>query len=419
MNQANTLYSYRQSIHPYRLVLLVFLIGLGSQFSSAAKPKTYNLDYYLTLLPGENKITVTISIDDAKLVKLIKFRTKKQHGEFEGDGTLSKEEGYLHWEPGSGKQSVSYDVTVNHKKGKDSYDALMTDDWAIFRGDDIIPAATVRSVKKAKAEANLHFTLPESWTQVDTGWQSSSKTSFKIDNPERSFDRPVGWIIAGKLGTRRDFLSGTELSISAPVQQSMRRMDALTLINQVWPDIKQAFQSLPPKVLIVGAGNPMWRGGLSSPNSFFMHADRPIVSENGTSTLLHELTHVITRIRGKKYSDWISEGLAEFYSIELMRRSGAMNEARHKRVLKSLTRWSKDVTTLRLRKSTGPVTARSVLLFYALDKEIRERSRNQYSIDDVTRALTKKRTVSLRTLRQTTAALIGGESESLQSHILK
>ena len=44
-----------------------------------------------------------------------------------------------------------------------------------------------------------------------------------------------------------------------------------------------------PRLLIVSAGDPMWRGGLSGPSSMFLHSDRPLISENRTSTLLHEL----------------------------------------------------------------------------------------------------------------------------------
>lgn len=42
------------------------------------------------------------------------------------------------------------------------------------------------------------------------------------------------------------------------------------------------------------------------------------ISENATSTLFHELSHVITRISAEDRSDWIAEGLAEFYSVELV-----------------------------------------------------------------------------------------------------
>ena len=39
---------------------------------------------------------------------------------------------------------------------------------------------------------------------------------------------------------------------------------------------------------------------------------------------MHELTHAVTRIRGARNEDWIAEGLAEFYSIELPRRAGLL-----------------------------------------------------------------------------------------------
>ncbi len=103
-------------------------------------------------------------------------------------------------------------------------------------------------------------------------------------------------------------------------------MDILTLLTFVWPEVQSVFPRDPKKLLIVGAGDPMWRGGLSGPNSLYMHADRPLVSENGTSSLVHELVHVFSRISDADRSDWISEGLAEYYAIELMRRAGGMSE---------------------------------------------------------------------------------------------
>src|SRR5690606_26023869 len=110
--------------------------------------------------------------------------------------------------------------------------------------------------------------------------------------------------------------------------EGMRRMDVLTLLTFTWPELRAVFPRDPDKLLIVGAGDPMWRGGLSAGNSLYMHADRPLVSENGTSSLLHELVHVVGRIYGKERSDWISEGLAEYYAIELLRRAGGLSDDR-------------------------------------------------------------------------------------------
>ena len=106
-----------------------------------------------------------------------------------------------------------------------------------------------------------------------------------------------------------------------------------------------------------------------------MHADRPLVSENGTSSLVHELVHVFSRIKDTDRSDWISEGLAEYYAIEVVRRAGGMSEDRYQAVREHLIKWSRKVDSLRTEHSTGPITARAVLLLQDLDKEIRQRSR--------------------------------------------
>jgi predicted metalloprotease with PDZ domain len=167
----------------------------------------------------------------------------------------------------------------------------------------------------------------------------------------------------------------------------------------------------------------MWRGGLSASNSLFLHSDRPLVSENGTSPLLHELTHMVTRISGASTAntndDWIAEGLAEFYSFELLYRADGMTKSRRSKIIKNLAKWGAEVKHLRKSKSTGPVTARAVVLLDELDKEIRKRSNNKYSIDDVTRDLMKTRKVSLDDLHNSVEKLIGPKIDALNSSLLK
>lgn len=383
----------------------------------------YGVHYLFSPRPEDDLVQVEIQLRNSKLLKSISFRhDKERHLNFRGDGKVKRYKSSVRWEPAQGDEhdivSLYFEAKVSNERGKGGFDARMNADWAIFRGDKIIPTAKVRSKKGSRSVSTLEFNLPEEWTSVDTGWKKARNWVFLIDNPERRFDRPTGWIIAGKLGIRRDFLEGSELSIGAPQGSQAQRMNALALINLVWPEVQRAFRQLPPKILIVSAGDPMWRGGLSSPNSFYVHADRPLISENGTSTLLHELAHVITRIRGGSQSDWISEGLAEYYSIELMLRAGAMNAARHDRVLRSLARWSAKVTSLRTKSSSGPITARAVLLFHELDQELRQESLGQYSIDDVTRALMKERKVSNKKLRSIVEELLGKPSKTLSTSLL-
>ncbi|MOA19476.1 hypothetical protein D3C78_1398580 [compost metagenome] len=196
-------------------------------------------------------------------------------------------------------------------------------------------------------------------------------------------------------------------------------MDILTLLTFIWPHAQAVFPREPAKLLIVGAGDPMWRGGLSAPNSLYMHRDRPLVSENGTSSLVHELVHVFSRISDTDRSDWITEGIAEYYAIELMRRAGGLSEDRYQKVREQLTRWSRKVTSLRGEQASGPVTARAVLLLQDLDAEIRQASGNRHSLDDVTRGLMRLDKASTRDFVQVSENLLGGPSKVLDTRLLR
>ena len=193
-------------------------------------------------------------------------------------------------------------------------------------------------------------------------------------DPKRRFDRPVGWIIAGEVGTRREWIAGCEFSVAGPKGERVRRNDMIAFANVALPQLQRAFGALPPKLLVVSAGDPMWRGGLSGPRSLFLHADRPLVSENGTSSLMHELFHAVTRIRGARGDDWIAEGLAEYYSIELPRRAGLLSASRFEKALAWMERFSRGVDRLRARRADARITARAVLLLHELDREIQARS---------------------------------------------
>jgi predicted metalloprotease with PDZ domain len=321
--------------------------------------------------------------------------------------------------PGKGKASLTYRVRISHPRGDGRFDARMTPDWALLRGDDLVPAATLDMVDGTELVSRLEFELPKGWKSVETGWTRVGKNRFRIDNPERLFDRPTGWIIAGKLGSRRATLGNTDITVSAPVGEQMRRMDILTLMTYIWPYAREVFPREPGKLLIVGANDPMWRGGLSGPNSLFMHSARPLVSENGTSSLVHELVHVLSRIDDTDRSDWITEGVAEYYAIELLRRSGGLGDDRYESVRKHLRQWSRKVDSLRGEHATGPVTARAVLLMQDLDKEIRLRTDGKHSMDDVTRALMRLDKASTRDFIEISENLMGGASDVLDSKLLR
>jgi predicted metalloprotease with PDZ domain len=413
-----------KSLKLFPCCLSLVLLCTVAQGAEPQAKNTYQLDYLVKFVPEREGASVQISIDNGALLrKMIFDNSDGIYSDIHANGKLTIKSKKVTWELPAKDAQLTYFVKLTHERSTGKFDSRVTKDWALFRGDDLIPAAETFELSGAHAVAKLEFILPEGWPSVETGWPRQKGNVFIIDNPERLFDRPTGWMIAGKMGTRRATIKKTSIAVSAPAGEGMRRMDALTFFNFVWPEANSAFNVAPKIILVVGADDPMWRGGLSAPNSLFLHSDRPLVSENGTSPLLHELTHILTRIRGattaKTNDDWIAEGLAEFYSFELLYRADGMTKARRSKIIKNLADWGSEVEHLRASKSTGPVTARAVVLIDELDKEIRKRSNNKHNIDDVTQQLMVTRKVSLNDLRKAVEKLIGPKIDTLNSPLLK
>lgn len=402
-----------------QLLLSTVLLTLSAPLWAAKK---VDLDYQVRFLPESDQAEVNVVLEKGDGVRSLRFDLgdKGYYSDFKASGTWNQEDpGHGTWVPGKGKASLSYKVRISHPRGDGRFDARMTPDWALLRGDDLVPAARLDMVEGVDLVARLQFELPSGWQSVETGWPRIGKNRFRIDNPERMLDRPTGWILAGKLGSRRVTLGTTDVTVSAPVGEGMRRMDILTMLTFVWPHAQEVFPREPGKLLIVGANDPMWRGGLSAPNSFFMHSGRPMVSENGTSSLVHELVHVLSRISDTDRSDWISEGVAEYYAIELLRRAGGLGDDRYEAIRGQLRQWSKKVDSLRGEHASGAITARAVLLLQDLDKEIRLRTDGKHSMDDVARGLMRLDKASTKDFIEITENIMGGASDVLDTKLLR
>lgn len=405
-----------------RRIIAGLILSLVAAAAPAQQRDSFDLEYVVSLRQATRDALVEVRLGDGGAVKRLRFELKPgRQSDPKADGSLVEKDGAWTWEPPARGGTLRLVAKIDHERRGNGYDAYMGRRWAVFRGDDLVPAFRARLAKGAQSRATLRFVLPPGWDNADTGWpHGPDKQHFLIDNPERRFDRPVGWMIVGDLGTRRERVGPTEIAVAAPKGAGLHRMDVMTFLTFVWPEFEHAFGSLPPKILLVGAGEPMWRGGLSAPNSLFLHAERPLVSENGTSTLLHELVHVATRIRGqRREDDWIAEGLAEYYAIELMHRAGGMTDARREIVRASLERWSDDVKTLLARRSTGAVTARAALLFEDIDREIRAASGGKRDLDDAVRGLVRRRDVSLAELRVAVEKAAGRPVKALDTPLLR
>ena len=403
----------------FRFVLYCLLISPGFLFAAS---KRFEVDYHVGFLPAEGLATVRIEVrpDSGRVVSLDLRMDAERYLDVQGDGEIVRAGERVAWTVPDDGGELRYRYRIDKRRRDGGFDARITPDWTLVRLDHLVPPLRARLTRDTDARARLFVDLPPGWSNVDTQYlRSRDGASFVIVDPRQRFDRPTGWLIAGDVGTRREQIHGMEVSVGAPKGDPMRRNEYIAFINIVAPEMLAAFDSLPKKMLIVGAGDPMWRGGLSGPRSLYLHSERPILSENGTSTLIHELVHVVTRVRGEVGDDWIAEGLAEFYSIELMRRSGLLTEARADKAFDWMRNHGKAIKTLHAERSFGPRTARAVTMFRALDAEIRQRTRDAQSLDDLVRALMAlKRRIATTDLRGSVQTLTGQPSEVLQTSLL-
>ncbi|HWK75954.1 MAG TPA: hypothetical protein VNQ81_16880 [Povalibacter sp.] len=391
------------------------LFGLAFLAPASAEAATYEARYRAQVLPEAGKVHVELKLTGTKLPSKIVLRIDPhRHLSFASTDPFEVKDSQVTWRPRGKFSRLSYDFVVNHERSPGRYDSLMTKDWALFRGDKLVPRATVTSVKGLEARTTLEFVLPETWTAI-TPYAPASNGALPIDDPKRRFDRPTGWMLVGKLGNRGERIAGIQTIVAAPAGDSVRRQDMLSFLNWNLPQLANVFATFPKRLLIVSAGDPMWRGGLSGPGSLFLHADRPLISENRTSTLLHELVHVAMGIRGDHESDWIVEGFAEFYSIETLRRSGGISKQRYEEAMQRLGDWGKRTPDLFAKRSSGAQTARAVVVLKEADQEIRKLTQGRASLDDVAGELAKRRgEVSLELLQSIAKQVAGKPLQSLE-----
>jgi hypothetical protein len=400
---------------------VIVALSWSSAGFAQSESRHYGLRYDLTLKPADDRAQVSLTVDERVKGNIWSWRFRidpQRHEAFAGDGKIEADGEYVTWTPPEAGGRLSFRVAVSHRRANGRFDARMTDEWAIFRGDDLFPAAETFQHDDAEADATLRVHLPERWSFV-AAYSETSDNVYEIEHAHRSFDRPTGWMAAGRLGVRRERIAGTRVVVAGPMNQGVRRMDILALLNWNLPEVRKLAPDMSERLVIVSAGDPMWRGGLSGPGSLYIHADRPLLSENGTSTLIHELVHVANGLKAENKGDWIVEGLAEYYSLKLMWRSDTITDSRYRAVFRRLERWGLDAERLDVDRSSGPVTARAVGVMRKLDHEIHNKTDEKKSLDDVMRQLmTTGQRVTLDRFQAAVVAVMGEPADALSDEQL-
>ena len=402
-------------------ILLTCLFGCSacgaptSETRSGSTGKTYAIHYTVTPDTFSASIAVVMEVQQSRgyLRELSFARSTTEAEDFAGDGELDITDDRVRWHPPERGGRLQWRVTVPKQRNGGGYDAWLDERWGVFRAEDIIPRAKSRTLKGATSITTLTFELPPDWSAITEYYARNAK--IVVDIPDRRLDLPQGWIVIGKLGVRRETIAGVRVAIAAPVGQAVRRLDILALLNWTLPELMPLLAEPLRRLTIVSAGDPMWRGGLSAPGSMFIHAERPLISENATSTVLHEVIHIAFGIRARSGYDWITEGLAEYYSLELLRRGGAITERRYKAAAAGQIAWAETAGTLCGSRSSGATTALAVTTFAKLDREIRAVSNGASTLDDFVAAMiAADALLDLDTLAEIAADLLGQPSEVLR-----
>lgn len=366
------------------LTILIFAACGMSDSESASREAVgeYEVHYSITPAPASSTVHVELSLTQSRaLLRELSFAADKRIREIKADGQVIEHDGRITWYPPAAGGTLAWVARVRNERGNGRFDALLDDDWGIFRMEDIIPRARTRTLKGATSRTSFEFSLPTGWAAVTE--YPSIDIPIAVERSERRFDQPTGWIAVGDLGVRRETIAGIRVAIAAPQGENMRRMDMLAVLNWTLPELAEILPQALPRLTIVGAGKPMWRGGLSAPASLFLHADRPLISENGTSALLHEVMHTALGVRPRAGYDWIVEGLAEYYSIELLRRGRAITATRADTAMRRQREWAEQAETLCADASTAATTALAVTIFDELDRELSAATDGEAGLDDL------------------------------------
>lgn len=378
-------------MHLVAAVLLALAGGAGAAVSEPTP--TFSVDYVVRISrrdPTKAHVQWLLAgIDEIRSFRLV-FRDDRATG-VAGSGRLAWRGRTLMWTPGGPYAHLRYTVTIDKARPPAGhFDSHASADWIATRALYLFPEINVafrEGTEHARSRARLVFQLPRGWRAATALAPLEGDDTFRVDEPGKRFDRPRGWFLLGHITRERRRIGGMEVTVASVPGSGLDGKRLLRMYARTVPHLVDVLGQPPERLLIVSAPDPMWHGGLSGEDSFFVNGHIPLRSADKTSTYLHELFHVWQPFRPGPDARWVSEGLAEYYSLVLQQRAGRLSDPSFARGIALFARfghWGIDLTHTR---DPAALNNSAPLVMHRLDQGIRRASGGQRSLDDAVRTL--------------------------------
>lgn len=398
-----------------RSVLLLLAVLVSGSAAASTSPPDVRVRYELSLQAGQPEAEARVVVSQRRGALVMLSFDGDRVSAPEGPGTVRVRGDRYVWEVPPSGGTFRYRVTLDLPRAtgrQPGNNAWVGDNWAVFRGDHAFPIRSSDRLPGTTLAGELRVTTPKDWSLV-TPYRRTTAGRLPVRNPGNRLARPIGWIAAGDLLTRRETIDGIAFAVTGPRGHRVQRIPVLGVLRWTLPRLLVDLGGVGPGgvqyVPIVLAPDPMWLGALAAPNSIFVHSLRPIISEDATSPIVHEMVHVLLAdLRTPEDQDWIVEGLAEYLSLRALRDSGTISRTRFDRSIENFRRRGAPVADLRTAYARGAVTARAVAIFHDLDAELAAATRGREDLGSLVRNLRRAgRGAGLDELREAAAQLAG------------
>ena len=130
--------------------------------------------------------------------------------------------------------SLRYDFRIDKLRNASAYDARISEQWAIFRGDDLFPPARVQG--EGRRDLALDAAPARARGLVDRGALRAPRGR-PLSHRERApaLRPPHGWMALGRIGVLREKIAGSSVAVAGPFRQKLRRQDILALLRWTLP----------------------------------------------------------------------------------------------------------------------------------------------------------------------------------------